>query len=414
MATVRPFTAIRPEKKYADKVISLPYDVMNRQEASDMAEGNPYSFLHICRSEIDLPEQENPYDRSVYEKARDNIEKYLREGVFREEEKPALYVYRQIMDGRVQTGIVGCVSVDEYQNNIIKKHEFTRVEKEQDRINHFDVCDADTEPVFLTYRDDKRIRTIVEGFAAGNEPEYDITAEDGIRHILWVIDDDKIVNSITELFSEIPALYIADGHHRSVSACKVGMKRREENPGYTGNEEFNFFMAAIFPDNDLKIFDYNRVVKDLNGNSAEEFIKKIEAAGFEVENKGADTYRPEKKHVFSMYLEGNWYKLTAKDEIIPDHVTDSLDVAVLQNNVLSPILGIEDPRTDKRIDFVGGIRGLEELKKRAESDMKVAFAVYPVDVKDLLEVADAGLVMPPKSTWFEPKLGSGLFIHSLK
>ena len=358
MATVRPFTAIRPEKKYADKVISLPYDVMNRQEASDMAEGNPYSFLHICRSEIDLPEQENPYDRSVYEKARDNIEKYLREGVFREEEKPALYVYRQIMDGRVQTGIVGCVSVDEYQNNIIKKHEFTRVEKEQDRINHFDVCDADTEPVFLTYRDDKRIRTIVEGFAAGNEPEYDITAEDGIRHILWVIDDDKIVNSITELFSEIPALYIADGHHRSASACKVGMKRREENPGYTGNEEFNFFMAAIFPDNDLKIFDYNRVVKDLNGNSAEEFIKKIEAAGFEVENKGADTYRPEKKHVFSMYLEGNWYKLTAKDEIIPDHVTDSLDVAVLQNNVLSPILGIEDPRTDKRIDFVGGIRGL--------------------------------------------------------
>ena len=414
MATVRPFTAIRPEKKYADKVISLPYDVMNRQEASDMAEGNPYSFLHICRSEIDLPEQENPYDRSVYEKARDNIEKYLREGVFREEEKPALYVYRQIMDGRVQTGIVGCVSVDEYQNNIIKKHEFTRVEKEQDRINHFDVCDADTEPVFLTYRDDKRIRTIVEGFAAGNEPEYDITAEDGIRHILWVIDDDKIVNSITELFSEIPALYIADGHHRSASACKVGMKRREENPGYTGNEEFNFFMAAIFPDNDLKIFDYNRVVKDLNGNSAEEFIKKIEAAGFEVENKGADTYRPEKKHVFSMYLEGNWYKLTAKDEIIPDHVTDSLDVAVLQNNVLSPILGIEDPRTDKRIDFVGGIRGLEELKKRAESDMKVAFAVYPVEVKDLLEVADAGLVMPPKSTWFEPKLGSGLFIHSLK
>ena len=414
MATVRPFTAIRPEKKYADKVISLPYDVMNRQEASDMAEGNPYSFLHICRSEIDLPEQENPYDRSVYEKARDNIEKYLREGVFREEEKPALYVYRQIMDGRVQTGIVGCVSVDEYQNNIIKKHEFTRVEKEQDRINHFDVCDADTEPVFLTYRDDKRIRTIVEGFAAGNEPEYDITAEDGIRHILWVIDDDKIVNSITELFSEIPALYIADGHHRSASACKVGMKRREENPGYTGNEEFNFFMAAIFPDNDLKIFDYNRVVKDLNGNSAEEFIKKIEAAGFEVENKGADTYRPEKKHVFSMYLEGNWYKLTAKDEIIPDHVTDSLDVAVLQNNVLSPILGIEDPRTDKRIYFVGGLRGLEELKKRAESDMKGAFAVYPVDVKDLLEVADAGLVMPPKSTWFEPKLGSGLFIHSLK
>ncbi len=414
MATVRPFKAIRPEKKYADKVISLPYDVMNRQEAAQMAEGNPYSFLHICRSEIDLPQQENAYDRSVYEKARDNIAKYLKEGVFREEEKPALYVYRQIMDGRVQTGIVGCVSVDEYRDNIIKKHEFTRVEKEQDRINHFDVCNADTEPVFLTYRDDKRIRSIVEGFAAGNEPEYDITADDGIRHILWAIDDDKIVKRITELFSEIPALYIADGHHRSASACKVGMKRREETPGYTGDEEFNFFMATIFPDSDLKIFDYNRVVKDLNGSSAEEFLSKVEDAGFEVENKGSDVYRPEKKHVFSMYLEGNWYKLTAKDEIIPDHVTDSLDVAVLQNNVLSPILGIEDPRTDKRIDFVGGIRGLEELKKRAESDMKVAFAVYPVSVEDLLEVADAGLVMPPKSTWFEPKLGSGLFIHSLK
>ena len=414
MATVRPFRAIRPEKGYEEKVISLPYDVMNRQEAAEMAEGNPYSFLHICRAEIDLPEQADPYDISVYEKARDNIKKYIEDGVFLKEEEPALYVYRQTMDGRVQTGIVGCVAVDEYEDNIIKKHEFTRVEKEKDRIRHFDVCDADTEPVFLTYRDDKRIRTIIEGFAAGHKPVYDFVTPEGIGHTLWVIDDRDTVESLVSLFDEVPYLYIADGHHRSASACKVGLKRREENPDYTGDEEFNFFMAAIFPDNDLKIFDYNRVVKDLNGNSSSEFMDKVKAAGFEVEDMGTEIYYPERKHVFSMYLDGRWYRLTAREEIIPDHVIDSLDVAVLQNSILGPVLGIDDPRTDKRIDFVGGIRGLEELKKRADSDMKVAFAVYPVDVADLLRVADNDMVMPPKSTWFEPKLGSGLFLHSLK
>ncbi len=414
MATVKPFKAIRPDAKYADKVISLPYDVMNRREAAEMAAENPYSFLHICRAEIDLPEQEDAYDRSVYEKARDNIAERLENGVFVQEEKPALYIYRQIMDGRAQTGIVGCVAVDEYQNNTIKKHEFTRVEKEIDRINHFDICDADTEPVFLTYRDDKRIRSIMEGYVANHEPEYDITSEDGIQHTLWVVDDPELVQSLTGLFDEIPALYIADGHHRSASACKVGLKRREEHPDYTGDEEFNFFMAVIFPDNDLKIFDYNRVVKDLNGNSKEEFLAKIQEAGFEVEEKGSDIYYPEGKHIFAMFLDGKWYKLTAKDSIIPDHVTESLDVAVLQNSLLHPILGIEDPRTDKRIDFVGGIRGLEELEKRVNDDMEVAFAVYPVDVEDLLRVADNNMVMPPKSTWFEPKLGSGLFLHSLK
>ena len=414
MATVKPFKAIRPDAKYADKVISLPYDVMNRKEAAEMAADNPYSFLHICRAEIDLPEQENAYDQSVYEKARDNIAERLASGVFVQEDKPALYIYRQIMDGRVQTGIVGCVAVDEYQNNTIKKHEFTRVEKEKDRINHFDVCDADTEPVFLTYRDDKRIRTIMEGYVANHEPEYDITSDDGIQHTLWVVDDPELVKSLTGLFDEIPALYIADGHHRSASACKVGLKRREEHPDYTGDEEFNFFMAVIFPDNDLKIFDYNRVVKDLNGSTSEEFLDKIKEAGFDVEEKCSDIYYPEGKHIFAMFLDGKWYKLTARDSIIPDHVTESLDVAVLQNSLLHPILGIEDPRTDKRIDFVGGIRGLEELEKRVNDDMEVAFAVYPVDVDDLLRVADNNMVMPPKSTWFEPKLGSGLFLHSLK
>ena len=413
MATVRPFRAIRPAQKYADKVASLPYDVMNRKEASKMAEGNPYSFLHICRSEIDLPHQKDPYDKSVYEKAKNNIQEFLHKGVFIQDEEPALYIYRQVMDGRVQTGIVGTVAVDEYQNNTIKKHEFTRVEKEIDRINHFDVCDANTEPVFLTYRDDKRIRVLVEGWAAANKPVYDFTTEDGIGHTLWVVDDPTIVGSLTELFGEIPSLYIADGHHRSASACKVGLKRREETPDYSGDEEFNFFMAVVFPDTDLHIFDYNRVVKDLNGNTIEKFMEKMKAAGFKIEKKGEDIYYPEEKHCFAMFLEDNWYKLTAKTDIIPDHVIDSLDVAILQNNILGPILGIEDPRTDKRIDFVGGIRGLEELERRCHEDMKVAFAVHPVDITDLLSVSDNDMVMPPKSTWFEPKLGSGLFVHQL-
>lgn len=414
MATVRPFRAIRPASEYASKVVALPYDVMNRKEASEMAAGNPYSFLHISRAEIDLPQQENQYDISVYEKAKENIEDFLKDGVFIKEEKPALYLYRQIMDGRIQTGIVGCVSVDEYRSNSIKKHELTRVEKEIDRINHFDICDTNTEPVFLTYRDDKRIRSIMEGFAAGKEPVYDVTAADGVQHILWVIDDEQTIDGLVSLFGEIPALYIADGHHRSASACKVGELRREETPEYTGKEEFNFFMAAIFPDEDLKIFDYNRVVKDLNGLTSEEFFAKVQAAGFAVEDLGEEPYYPEAKHVFSMYLEGRWYKLSASEEIIPEGIIESLDVSVLQDRLLDPILGIKEPRVDKRIDFVGGIRGLNELKKRAESDMKVAFAVYPVSMADLLEVADNGMIMPPKSTWFEPKLGSGLFMHSLK
>lgn len=413
MSIVRPFRAVRPAAKYADKVISLPYDVMNREEAKEMAKGNPYSFLHICRAEIDLPDDVDAYDKSVYEKAKSNIAKNLEDGVFIREDRPKLYIYKQVMDGRVQTGIVGCVSVDEYQNNIIKKHEKTRVEKEIDRINHFDICNADTEPVFLTYRDDKRIRTLVEGYMNANSPEYDAKTSDGISHTLWVIEDDALVKNLSDLFTEVPALYIADGHHRSASACKVGMKRREENPNYTGDEEFNYFMAVIFPDNDLKIFDYNRVLKDLNGLGKEEFLKATEKAGFTVTDMGTETYRPEAKHIFSIYLDGHWYKLEASPSIIPDDAIGSLDVSILQENLLAPVLGIADPRTDKRIDFVGGIRGLGELKRRAESDMQLAFAVYPVDISDLLSVADNGMVMPPKSTWFEPKLGSGLFMHEL-
>ncbi|MBK5247008.1 MAG: DUF1015 domain-containing protein [Peptostreptococcaceae bacterium] len=413
MAIVRPFKAIRPIRELADKVISLPYDVMNRAEASEMAENNPYSFLHICRSEIDVPDQENPYDKSVYEKAKENIEKFLEEDTFIQEEKPVLCIYKEVMDGRSQVGIVGCVSVDEYQDNIIKKHEHTRVEKEIDRINHFNICDANTEPVFLTYREDKRIKSLVENIMANNEPIYNIISANGISHILWTIDDLGIIEMIQMAFKDIPALYIADGHHRSASACKVGLKRREENPDYTGEEEFNFFMAVVFPDKDLKIFDYNRVVKDLNGNSKEAFINKIREAGFLVEEKDENIYFPESRHIFSMYLADKCYKLTAKDEIISDHIIDSLDVSILQDKILGPVLGIQNPRTDKRIDFIGGIRGHEELKRRVMMDMEVAFGVFPVEIEELLTVSDHDMVMPPKSTWFEPKLGSGLFLHKL-
>lgn len=429
MAIVRAFRAIRPKAEYAARMISLPYDVMDREEAARMAEGNPYSFLHICRAEIDMPEQQNPYDISVYEKARDNINKYLEDGVLFREEKPMLYIYRQIMNGNIQTGTVCCVSVDEYRDGVIKKHELTRVEKEIDRINHFDVCNADTEPVFLTYRDDIRIRNIMNRWTDSHEAEYDVTTPDGIRHILWKIDDDVTIAEITAQFKKIPSFYIADGHHRSASAYKVGIKRREDNPDFSGSEEFNFFMAVVFPDSDLKIFDYNRVVKDLNGLTDGEFIEAVKKAGFDVkELKGVScdciaepaacsgilcACAPHSRHTFTMYLSGKWYELTARAEIIPDDVIGALDVSILQERILAPILGINDPRTDDRIDFVGGIRGLAELEKRCKSDMKAAFAVYPIDVSVLMDVADAGLIMPPKSTWFEPKLGSGLFMHEL-
>ena len=412
MATIRPFKAIRPGIGYAERLICLPYDVMNRQEAASMASGNPYSFLHICRSEIDLPDHDQ-YSPDVYEKAKENLENFIESGVMEREPVPVFYVYRQIMDGRPQTGIVACAAVDEYIDNTVKKHELTRFEKEIDRINHFDVCNANTEPVFLTYREDKRIKSLIEGFISGCEPEFDIAHSDGVRHILWRAADEKLINSLISLFHEVPDLYIADGHHRSASACKIGLIRREQNPGYCGDEEFNFFMAVLFPDTDLRIFAYNRAIGDLNGYTSEEFIEKIKDTGIKAEAKGAESYTPERKHTFGMFLNGSWYKLSIPDSMIPESVIESLDVSLLQNIILGPILGIGDPRTDKRIDFIGGVRGLAELENRVNSDMKVAFAVYPVDIEDLLLIADSNKIMPPKSTWFEPKLGSGLFVHEL-
>jgi uncharacterized protein (DUF1015 family) len=413
MTIVRPFKAIRPTPALADKVISLPYDVMNREEATQMALNNPMSFLHICRSEIDLPNQKNPYDESVYLMAKDNIKRFLAEGVFLQDEEPTFYIYRQTMGQNTQTGIVGCVSIDEYLNDIIKKHEYTREEKEQDRIRHFDICNANTEPVFLTHRANDQLGQLTDQYTSTHDAEFSITTKDSVGHIFWVIREDDAREKIVEIFKAIPALYIADGHHRSASACKVGLKRRNTNPEFTGDEEFNFFMAVIFPDKDLNIFDYNRVVRDMNGHTPEAFLKAIEKAGFSVKLQGTTIYQPNEKHTIGMFLEGSWYELKAQPEIVTDHPIDGLDVAILQKHLLSPILGIEDPRTDKRIDFVGGIRGLSELERRVGTDMKVAFAMYPVTIADLLNVSDNGMVMPPKSTWFEPKLGSGLFVHQL-
>lgn len=413
MAVVRPFKGIRPEKNLASKVAALPYDVMNSDEAREMVKGNPYSFLHVDKPEVDLDRSIDLYDKKVYEKANENLNKMIEEGTFVSDSKPMLYIYRQIMNGKSQTGIVGCTSIDEYINNIIKKHEFTRADKEQDRINHVDYCNANTGPIFLTYRHNDEIDKIVNEWTK-KEPVYNFVAEDGISHIVWVIDDDNTVNRVCKLFGEVKYLYIADGHHRAASAVKVGIKRREQNPDYTGQEEFNFFLSVIFPDKELGIMDYNRVVKDLNGYTTEEYFNKISEKFVVEEYNGKCAYKPVEKHTFGMYIDDKWYKLTAKqgtfDEKDP---VGRLDVSILQSNLLQPILGIEDPRTDKRIDFIGGIRGLGELEKRVKEGMKVAFSMYPTTIEDLMDIADAGKVMPPKSTWFEPKLRSGLFVHKL-
>ncbi|GKX29432.1 chromosome partitioning protein ParB [Vallitalea longa] len=413
MAVVRPFKGIRPSKDLVEKVASLPYDVMNREEAKNMANGNEYSFLHVVRAEIDVEDDMDQYNPIVYKTARKNLDKMIDDKILVTEDKPCYYIYRQIMFGRVQTGIVGCTSIDDYMNNVIKKHEFTRPAKEVDRINNFDYCNANTAPIFLTYRKNNELNTIINDYIKFNKPIYNFTSEDDITHIVWAINGDSIVDNINNIFKNIDYLYIADGHHRSASSVKVGLKRREENSDYTGEEEFNYFLSVIFPDEDLFIMDYNRVVKDLNGYTVEEFINKI-SNKFIVEEYSQGSYRPDKKHTFGMYLDGKWYKLTAKDSITnKENIVERLDVAILQDNLLGPILNIEDPRTDKRIDFIGGIRGLEELEKRVDEGMKVAFSMYPTTIDDLMEVADTGEVMPPKSTWFEPKLRSGLFIHRL-
>ncbi|MEA4849215.1 MAG: DUF1015 family protein [Clostridiaceae bacterium] len=414
MATVKAFRAIRPAPELAHKVAALPYDVMDSNEAREMVKGNPYSFLHVDKAEVDLDPSIDLYDKSVYEKARDNMRTMIKDGVFMRDEKNCMYIYKQVMKGRAQIGIVGCTSIDDYVNNIIKKHEFTRADKEQDRINHVDYCNANTGPIFLTYRASKEINKMVNSWMSNHEPVYDFVSDDGIGHTVWVIDDAAAIGKLEVMFGAVDYLYIADGHHRSASAVKVGLKRREDIPSYKGDEEFNFFLSVLFPDEQLYIMDYNRVVKDLNGNSPEEFLEKVREK-FKIEvYRGEGPFKPISKHTFGMYMDGNWYKLKAKAGTYNEKdPVDRLDVSIMQNNLLDPILGIQDPRTDKRIDFVGGIRGLEELEKRVNAGMKVAFSMYPTTIDDLMSIADAGKVMPPKSTWFEPKLRSGLFIHEL-
>ena len=411
---IKPFKGVRPPKEYVEQVQSRPYDVLNSAEARAEAEGNEKSLYHIIKPEIDFPEGTDEHDPKVYEKAAQNFQMFQDKGWLVQDGKERYYIYAQTMNGKTQYGLVVCAYVDDYMTGKIKKHELTRRDKEEDRMKHVRVNNANIEPVFFAYPDNKDVDAIVAKYTKG-APEYDYTAElDGFRHTFWIIDDDADIQRITELFAAMPAMYIADGHHRSAAAALVGAEKAKQNPNHRGDEEYNFFMAVCFPANQLTIIDYNRVVKDLNGLSDEEFLKKL-SEDFIVEKKGTEIFKPSRLHEFSLYLGGNWYSLVAKPGTYNDNdPIGVLDVTISSNLILDKILGIKDLRSDKRIDFVGGIRGLGELKKRVDSgEMKVALALYPVSMKQLIDIADTGNIMPPKTTWFEPKLRSGLVIHKL-
>ncbi len=417
MAKIRPFKAVRPNKETAVKVTSPPYDVLNSEEAREMAKGNELSLLHVTKPEIDLDPKINLYDDLVYDKARENMQRFINEGILFQDEKPMFYLYRQTMpleNGvHSQLGLIASASVDEYQNNLIKKHEFTRKDKEDDRTRHVYVTMANTGPVFLTYKSQPSIDRMFSEIEK-NKPEYDFTTADGIRHIMWTIGNSDYISKIEKEFLSIPVMYVADGHHRSASAMRVREMMKVANPNHTGDEEYNFFLAVIFPHDQMNIMAYNRVVKTLNGNTSEDFMKKI-SEKFSIEPAGNDVPYPQSKHTFGMYLDGKGYILTALDgSYDKKDPVESLDVAILQNNLLSPILGIHNPREDKTIDFVGGIRGNKELKKHVDSgNFKVAFSMYPTSIEELIAVADDDKIMPPKSTWFEPKLRDGVAIHMI-
>ncbi|MBE9468763.1 MAG: DUF1015 domain-containing protein [Bacteroidetes bacterium] len=412
MAVIKPFKGIRPAKDKVKEVASRPYDVLNKEEAREEAKSK-YSYLHVVKPEIDLPDDVNEYSDAVYQKGKENFFKLMDEKVLQQDNEEYLYIYAQTMNGKTQYGIVGCAAVQDYMNNVIKKHELTRKDKEQDRMNHVRVSGMNYEPVFFTYPAVKEIDDIVADVVK-SEPEYDFVSEDNFGHHFWVIRDREKINRIVELYSKVPASYVADGHHRTAAAALVGNERKKNNPNHTGKEEYNYFLAVHFPAEQLSIIDYNRVVKDLNGLSEEEFFGKLNEA-FDVTEKGSDVFKPEELHTFSMYLSGKWYSMKAKQGTYDDKdPIGVLDVTILYNHVLSGLLGIKDLRTDKRIDFVGGIRGLGELKRRVDNgEMKVAFALYPVSMDQLINIADTGNIMPPKTTWFEPKLRSGLIVHSL-
>ncbi len=411
MAVIRPFRAYRPKKGLENQIAALPYDVYNREEACAAVKDHPLSFLNIDRAETQFDSSVDTYADEVYQKAHDMLWDQIREGTFVQEDKPVYYIYELTMDGRVQTGIVACASVDDYQHQVIKKHENTRADKELDRIRHVTACEAQTGPIFLAYRANDIVRAVIA--ETKQQPAlYDFTAEDGIVHRVWCICDDAKIQAVQQAFEGISQIYIADGHHRCASAVKVGLAKREEHPDYTGEEEFNYFLSVLFADEELMIMDYNRVVKDLNGLSAAQFVEAVSNV-YTIVSKDAACQKPAHKGQVSMLLEDTWYLLEVKPEYQSNDPVEGLDVAVLQNHVFAPILDIQDPKTDRRIDFVGGIRGIEELERRVKTDSKAAFAMYPTSIHELFQVADANMLMPPKSTWFEPKLRSGLFLHAI-
>lgn len=411
MAVIRPFRAYRPKKGLEDKIAALPYDVYNREEACAAVKDNPLSFLNIDRAETQFDSSVDTYADEVYQKAHDMLWDRIQDGIFVQEDRPVYYIYELTMDGRVQTGIVACASVDDYQNQVIKKHENTRADKELDRIRHVASCEAQTGPIFLAYRADDTVKSVIT--RTKKQPVlYHFTSEDGIVHRVWCIRTDAEIDAIQQAFKDISQIYIADGHHRCASAVKVGLAKREEHPDYTGEEAFNYFLSVLFADEELMIMDYNRVVKDLNGLSAAAFVEAVSKI-YTIVSTGTECQRPAYKGQVSMLLENTWYLLEVKHDYQSDDPVEGLDVAILQNHVLAPILGIQDPKTDQRIDFVGGIRGIEELERRVKNDSVAAFAMYPTSIHELFDVADANMLMPPKSTWFEPKLRSGLFIHTI-
>ncbi len=415
MAIIKPFKGLRPPHEIVEQLASRPYDVLNSEEARIEAANNPYSLLHITKAEIDLPEGTDEHSQEVYDKVVENFNLFKNNKWLVPEDKEKFYIYAQTMDNRTQYGIVGCTHIDDYLNNNIKKHELTRKDKEEDRMIHVRTTNANVEPVFFTYPANAKIDSIVSKITS-TKATYDFVTNDGFGHHFWVINDDAINREIVEIFkNEIPHLYVADGHHRTAAAALVGSEKRRNNPNHTGNEEYNYFMAVIFPDNQLKIIDYNRVVEDLNGLTLEQFIDKL-TPSFEVEKMGKEIYKPSRLHEFSFYAEGNWYKMTAKEGTYQDDdPIGVLDVTILSQLVLDNILGIKDLRTSQRIDFVGGIRGLGELVRRVDSgEMKIAFALYPVSMQQLINIADTDNIMPPKTTWFEPKLRSGLVVHELE